>query len=241
MQVPQWPPVVGVSGGRSSEVRKPARNNSEPRDLFSSIAFLPIQPSPARRAKSRSKQRGRVTGAVRQRPRHLGGQPVAERVELVPDDAVVVGVLGVGGDLARVKLFRPAGRTRSRASRPTARASSTEPAGAGGGRGSGAGTPSPRRTRRRATPRNDRSRRRQWPGQRRTALNPSVRAWASSRSRMVTAGGSRATVYDTGVHLDLEGGHVGLLRSESSTQPYFSPGIAACPFIVVSGREFLVT
>ena len=98
VQVPQCDAANGSSGVSSRSVSSAPRKKKLPRCGLMSIVFLPTQPSPARRAKSRSSS-GAVSATPRARqPGHLGFEPRGELVDAVPDEAVVVGAGGVGGD-----------------------------------------------------------------------------------------------------------------------------------------------
>src|SRR5438876_748251 len=100
VQVPQCEPVNGSSGSNSRSVSSAPRKKKLPRRGLISIVFLPIQPSPARRAKSRSK-----SGAVAAEVVHLAGEAAIEPVGEVRKSVGVRGGSDAGeGEPARAGL-----------------------------------------------------------------------------------------------------------------------------------------
>ena len=177
VQVPQWLGGERLVGPSSRSMSSAPRKKKLPRLRSMSIVFLPTQPSPARRAKSRSS-----SGAVSATPRPsaagagLGFEPRGEGVQPVPDEAVVVGTVGVRCDAGE----RSVGRGREPLPVAVARlpvlhpehhdgADAAEDRGrrAAGRRGACGGSPSRRRSRGRASPRSARTRRPRSPGRRR--------------------------------------------------------------------------
>ena len=107
MHVPQWSVSCVVSWTNSASVSNAARKSQLPIWRLSSKVFLPIQPSPASWARSRSMS-GAVSTTPRNHSRHLGAQKIGQFVQPSANERVIIVAPGVARDpaLARVGACR---------------------------------------------------------------------------------------------------------------------------------------